>query len=76
MVELSSVRVKRKGRPTVPVELRRKHQIREGSILEVREPGDGTFVKPAARVEAGKVVGKEIYQEIIHDLDRLRRKWR
>ena len=76
MVELSNVRVKRKGQVTIPVELRQKLQIREGSILEVREQGEGILLKPAGPVQAGNVVGEETYQEIMHDLDRLRKKWR
>ncbi len=76
LVELSSIRVKRKGRLTIPVELRRKLEIRESSTLEVREQEESILVKPTTLIEGGKVVGREAFQEIMHDLGRLRKKWR
>ncbi len=76
MAELSNVRVKRKGQVTIPVELRQRLQIQEGSLLEIREHEEGILLKPAARVQAGNIVGEGTYREIMHDLDRLRKKWR
>ncbi len=76
LVELPNIRVKRKVAITIPVDLRRQLQIREGSVLEVRERGGGILLKPTAPVEAGYVVGERTHEEIMHDLDHIRKKWR
>jgi AbrB family looped-hinge helix DNA binding protein len=75
--KLSHVKVKRKGQVTIPVELRRKFNIREGSLLEVRELEKGILFKSVPPVKAGDVVGKKTYDRIIRELDESRRKqWR
>ena len=38
--------VTRKGQTTIPVDLRRKYRIEEGSRLEVLDTGDGVLLKP------------------------------
>jgi AbrB family looped-hinge helix DNA binding protein len=38
--------VTRKGRTTIPIELRRKYRIVEGSKLEVVDTGQGVLLKP------------------------------
>jgi AbrB family looped-hinge helix DNA binding protein len=73
---LSLVRVKRKGQVTIPVELRRKLNIREGSILEVEERKKGILFKSLPPVKAGNVVGKKTYDRIIREHDESRRKER
>ncbi|MGA2626615.1 MAG: AbrB/MazE/SpoVT family DNA-binding domain-containing protein [Candidatus Bathyarchaeia archaeon] len=40
------VLVTRKGQTTIPVRLRRKYLIREGSRLEVIDSGSGILLKP------------------------------
>ncbi|MBI2184221.1 MAG: AbrB/MazE/SpoVT family DNA-binding domain-containing protein [Thaumarchaeota archaeon] len=73
---MSLVRVKRKGQVTLPVEIRRKMKIDEGSMLEVKQDADAILLKVAPRIEAGKVVGEKVYKEIIAELDDARRRWR
>ncbi len=38
--------VTRKGQTTIPVDLRRKYRIEEGSRLEVLDTGEGVLLKP------------------------------
>jgi AbrB family looped-hinge helix DNA binding protein len=40
------VLVTRKGQTTIPVRLRRKYRIKEGSRLEVIDSGSGILLKP------------------------------
>ena len=40
------VLVTRKGQTTIPVRLRRKYSIREGTRLEVIDSGSGILMKP------------------------------
>ena len=39
--------VTKKGKTTIPIELRRKYNIREGTRLIVIDTGDGILLKPA-----------------------------
>lgn len=73
---MSNVKVKRKGQVTIPVELRQRLKIEEGSLLEVREHEEGILLKPARPLEGGKVVGEESYKKMIRELDGMRKKWR
>jgi AbrB family looped-hinge helix DNA binding protein len=74
---LSRVKVKRKGQVTIPVKLRRKFNLAEGSLLDVAEHKDGILIKTLPPVKGGEVIGKRAYREIIHDLEESRRKnWR
>jgi AbrB family looped-hinge helix DNA binding protein len=38
--------VTRKGQTTIPIELRRKYKIEEGSRMQVHDAGDGILFKP------------------------------
>ncbi len=73
---MSSVKVKRKGQVTIPVELRQRLKIEEGSLLEVREHKKGILLTPAGPVEGGEVVGEDSYKKILQELDSMRKKWR
>jgi AbrB family looped-hinge helix DNA binding protein len=74
---LSQVRVKRKGQVTIPVELRRKFNLEEGSLLEAEEHREGILLRSLPPVRAGKAVGERTYKEIIRKLNESRRKkWR
>jgi len=42
----NEVVVTRKGQTTIPVELRMKYKIEEGTRLEVIETGEGILLKP------------------------------
>ncbi len=73
---MSNVKVKRKGQVTIPVELRERLKIEEGSILEIREHEEGILLKPTAPLQGGDVVGEEAYRKILQELASLRKKWR
>lgn len=73
---MSNVKVKRKGQVTIPVELRERLKIEEGSLLEVREHEEGILLKPIGPLEGGEVVGEESYKKILQELDSTRKKWR
>ena len=73
---MSKVKVKRKGQVTIPVELRQRLKLEEGSMLDVREHDQGILLKPARPLEGGEVVGAESYKKILQELDSVRKKWR
>jgi AbrB family looped-hinge helix DNA binding protein len=73
---LSKVRVKRKGQVTIPIEMRVKHGIEEGAILEITDKDDSIILKPLPQLEPGQVVGEEEYKRIIAELEARRRNWR
>ena len=72
----SSVRVKRKGQVTIPVELRQRLKISEGSLLDVCQHKKGILLTPTGPLEGGDVVGEESYAGILRELDNARKKWR
>lgn len=73
---MSNVRVKRKGQVTIPVEIRQRLRIDEGSLLEVHEHEKGILLTPAVPLKAGEVVGEESYKKILQELDNTRKRWR
>ena len=70
------IKVRHKGQVTLPAELRRRLKIDEGSLLEVELRPEGILLKPLPPIEGGRVVGEEVYREVIEYLEKLRRKWR
>ena len=66
------VRVKRKGQVTIPVHIRKRLSIGEGTLLEVKEHPEGILLKLLSEIEIGKVVGQKEYDKIICELDQLR----
>lgn len=76
-LKLSQVKVKRKGQVTIPIELRRKFSLHDGSLLEAQEHEGGILLKSLPPAKAGRVVGERAYKEIISKLEESRRKkWR
>jgi len=73
---LYKVRVGRKGQVMLPVNLREKINIDEGSMLEVVEHPEGILLRPLSKINVGKVVGKKQYKKIIKELDEFRERWR
>jgi AbrB family looped-hinge helix DNA binding protein len=61
---LSPIKVKRKGEVTIPVDLREKFNLHEGSVLKVEERDNATLLKPAPPLKAGKIVGEDEYKQI------------
>lgn len=45
-VVTQEVIVTRKGQTTIPIELRRKYKVEEGSRMQVLDTGDGILLKP------------------------------
>jgi len=66
--------VTRKGQTTIPVELRRKYRIVEGSRLEAVDTGEGVLFKPKLSFLdlAGSGAGKATVKEVKGLLDKLR----
>ena len=73
---MSNVKVKHKGQVTIPVDLREKFHLHEGSVLEVEERDNAILLKPALPLEAGKGVGEDEYKRILRELATLRKNWR
>jgi len=62
---------------TIPLAIRSKLEIEEGTLLEVKEEQGAIVLKPAPRLKGGKVVGHKVYKDVLRELDRLRRDdWR
>lgn len=70
----SEVVVTRKGQTTIPIRLRRKFKIEEGTRLEVVETDDGILLKPKKSFwdMAGAYSHIATPQEMKKQLDRLR----
>jgi len=70
--------VTRKGQITIPVELRRKYDIKEGSLILIEDTGEGILLKPIPRFEdlAGVDKGKYDVKELKEMLDKVREEWR
>ena len=66
--------VTKKGQTTIPMELRRKYNIREGTRLIVIDTGDGILLKPALTTAdlAGSGAKYASPEEMKKLLDRLR----
>jgi AbrB family looped-hinge helix DNA binding protein len=66
--------VTRKGQTTIPVNLRKKYRIVEGSKLEVIDSGEGVLLKPKLSFLdlGGSGSGKATVKEMKELLDKLR----
>jgi AbrB family looped-hinge helix DNA binding protein len=71
---MTEVLVTRKGQTTIPVEMRRKYAIEEGSRLEAIDTGNGILLKPEQTTVdlAGSGSKKARVSEMKHLLDRMR----
>jgi AbrB family looped-hinge helix DNA binding protein len=71
---MTEVRVTRKGQITIPIELRRKFGIMEGSRVEVVEEDGKIVVRKIVSIFdlAGSGAGKEDVEELKEMLDRMR----
>jgi len=76
VIELSRVRVKRKGQVTIPQELRTQFGIEEGAILEIAAEADKIVLKPLPPLEPGEPVGEDEFRKILAELEERRRNWR
>ncbi len=76
MEKLSQTRVKRKGQVTIPIELRERFGLQEGTLMKVEVEEGAIILRPSPPLEGGKVVGEERHRQVMGELDRLRREWR
>ena len=74
----SEMTVTRKGRVTIPAELRKKYGMREGMKVDITDVPSGLLLKPIPHMNdwAGADAGTYTYEEMVEKLDRLRDKWR
>lgn len=73
---MSKVKVKQKGQVTIPVKLREKFRLQEGTILSVKEHPEGILLQPIPPPEPGEVIGEEEYHRMVEELEQIRRRWR
>jgi AbrB family looped-hinge helix DNA binding protein len=74
---LETVRVKRKGQVTIPVEMRRQYEIEEGDLLTIEAKDSRTIVMKVKRPpEPGRPVGAKEQKRILENLEKLRKGWR
>jgi AbrB family looped-hinge helix DNA binding protein len=66
--------VTRKGQTTIPIGIRKKYRIMEGSRLEAIDTGEGVLFKPKLSFFdlAGSGAGKATLKEVKDLLDKLR----
>ena len=70
------VKVTRKGQVTIPLPIREALGIKEGDILAVREEDGKIILEKIDLPEPGQPVGREAYEELTRELDKLREAWR
>jgi AbrB family looped-hinge helix DNA binding protein len=71
---VKTVTVTGKGRITIPVGLRKKYGMREGTKVQATDTPSGLLFKPVLRMKtwAGADAGKCAYEEMTRKLDRFR----
>ena len=69
---MTTVTVTRRGQTTIPVELRRKYGIEEGTSLEIEDTGRGILLKKAASTLDLIGTGRGSQKEIFTRLDKMR----
>ena len=68
------VKVTRRGQTTIPVEIRRRHRIEEGTRLVVEDRGNTIVFRPLRSLEddAGFLAGKTTVRELIRIIEEAR----
>jgi len=72
---LETVRVKHKGLVTIPAEIRKRHGIAEGDLLQITEEKGAIVLKSKRLSEPGRPVGKKEQKKILKELETLSEKW-
>jgi AbrB family looped-hinge helix DNA binding protein len=70
------VKVTRKDQVTIPLPIRKALGIKEGDILAVREEDGKIILEKIDLPEPGQPVGREAYEELTRELDKVREAWR
>jgi AbrB family looped-hinge helix DNA binding protein len=69
---MTTATVTRRGQTTIPVKLRRKYGIEEGTTLEIEDIGRGILLKKATSTLDLIGTGKASQKEIFARLDKMR----
>lgn len=69
---MATVTVTRRGQTTIPVQLRKKYGIEEGSALEVEDTGNGILLKKAKSTLDLLGTGRRSQKEVFTLLDKMR----
>ena len=69
---MATVTVTRRGQTTIPVRLRKKYGIEEGSALEVEDTGSGILLKKAKSTLDLLGTGRRSQKEVFTLLDKMR----
>jgi AbrB family looped-hinge helix DNA binding protein len=64
--------VTRRGQTTIPIELRKKYGIEEGTVLEVEDTGSGILLKKAKSTLDLVGTGTRSQKEVFKLLDKMR----
>jgi AbrB family looped-hinge helix DNA binding protein len=69
---MATVTVTRRGQTTIPIQLRKKYGIEEGTPLEVEDTGSGILLKKAKSTLDLLGTGKRSEKEVFTLLDKMR----
>ena len=69
---MTTVTVTRRGQTTIPIELREKYGIEEGTALEVEDTGSGILMKKARSTLDLVGTGRLSQKEVFAVLDKMR----
>jgi AbrB family looped-hinge helix DNA binding protein len=69
---MATVTVTRRGQTTIPIELRKKYGIEEGTALEIEDTGKGILLKKAKSTLDLVGTGKRSQKEVFELLDKMR----
>jgi AbrB family looped-hinge helix DNA binding protein len=69
---MATVTVTRRGQTTIPVKLRKKYDIQEGTTLEIEDTDDGILLKKTKSTVDLVGTGKRPQKEIFALLDKMR----
>lgn len=69
---MGTVTVTRRGQTTIPIELRKKYGIEEGTALEVEDTGRGILLKKARSTLDLVGTGRCSQKEVFTFLDKMR----
>lgn len=72
VIPMTTVAVTRRGQTTIPVDLRKKYGIEEGTSLEVEDTGSGILLKKARSTLDLVGTGKRSQKEVFASLDKMR----
>jgi AbrB family looped-hinge helix DNA binding protein len=69
---MATVTVTRRGQTTIPIELRKKYGIEEGTALDVEDTGSGILLKKAKSTLDLVGTGTRSQKEVFKLLDKMR----